>query len=84
MLAHREAPFEIVICLNMSITPFISKSRFAFQNVHKSRLSVHKLLENLQNDIDFLFIQENPTSFIRNIPSSHDEKGNPLIGPVHH
>ncbi|KAF8696579.1 hypothetical protein AX14_001505 [Amanita brunnescens Koide BX004] len=23
-------------------------------------------------------------SFIRNIPSSHDEKGDPLIGPVHH
>ena len=25
-------------------------------NVHKSRLTVHELLENLQNDVDFLFI----------------------------
>ena len=68
----------------MSITPFISSSRFAFQNVHKSRLSVHELLENLQNDIDFLFIQENPVSFIRNVPSNTNVQGDPLVGPVHH
>ena len=68
----------------MSITPYISTSRFAFQNVHKSRLTVHELLETLQNDIDFLFIQENPYSFIRNVPSSKNEKGEPLLGPVHH
>ncbi|KAF8662812.1 hypothetical protein AX14_006997, partial [Amanita brunnescens Koide BX004] len=47
-------------------------------------LSVHELLETLQNDIDFLFIQENPSSFIRNIPSTTSDKGDPLIGPVHH
>ena len=68
----------------MSITAHLAKTRFAFQNVHKSRLSVHELLENLQNDIDFLFIQENPFSFIRNVPSSQNEEGDPLIGPVHH
>ena len=68
----------------MSITSFLSKTCFAFQNVHKSRLSVHELLETLQNDIDFLFIQENPYSFIRNVPSSKSEKGEPLLGPVHH
>ena len=68
----------------MSITPDIANTRFAFQNVHKSRLSVHELLETLQNDIDFLFIQENPSSFIRNIPSTTSDKGDPLIGPVHH
>ena len=68
----------------MSITTYLAKTRFAFQNVHKSRLSVHELLENLQNDIDFLFIQENPFSFIRNVPSSQSEEGDPLIGPVHH
>ena len=68
----------------MSITPYLSKTRFAFQNVHKSRLTVHELLENLQNDIDFLFVQENPVSFIRNLPSSQSETGDPLIGPVHH
>ena len=54
----------------MSITLYISTSRFAFQNVHKSQLTVHELLETLQNDIDFLFIQENPSSFIRNVPSA--------------
>ncbi|KAF8692400.1 hypothetical protein AX14_002562, partial [Amanita brunnescens Koide BX004] len=47
-------------------------------------LSVHELLENLQKDIDFLFIQENPISFVRNIPSSKSEIGEPLIGPVVH
>ena len=68
----------------MSITPDIANTRFAFQNVHKSRLSVHELLETLQNDIDFLFIQENPVSFIQNVPSTTSEKGDPLVGPVHH
>jgi ribonuclease HI len=68
----------------MSITDHISKTRFAFQNVHKSRLTVHELLENLKNDIDFLFVQENPFTFIRNVPSSNNEVGDPLIGPVHH
>ena len=68
----------------MSITDHISKTRFAFQNVHKSRLTVHELLENLKNDIDFLFVQENPFTFIRNVPSSSNEVGDPLIGPVHH
>ena len=69
---------------NMSITTDLTKTRFAFQNVHKSRLSVHELLETLQSDIDFLFIQENPSSFIRNVPSTTSEQGDPLIGPVHH
>ena len=68
----------------MSITTHIAKTRFAFQNVHKSRLSVHELLETLQNDIDFLFIQENSISFIRNVPSTSSDKGAPLEGPVHH
>ena len=68
----------------MSITTYISTTRFAFQNVHKSRLTVHELLENLQKDIDFLFIQENPVSFVRNVPSSKNEIGEPLIGPVAH
>ena len=68
----------------MSITTYISTTCFAFQNVHKSRLSVHELLENLQKDIDFLFIQENPVSFIRNVPSSKNEIGEPLVGPVTH
>ena len=68
----------------MSITTYIAKSRFAFQNVHKSRLTVHELLETLQNEIDFLFIQENSSSFIRNVPSSDNTLGAPLVGPVHH
>ncbi|KAF8692125.1 hypothetical protein AX14_002599, partial [Amanita brunnescens Koide BX004] len=34
--------------------------------------------------MDFLFIQENPISFIRNVPSATSDKGDPLIGPVHH
>ena len=68
----------------MSITTDIATTRIAFQNVHKSRLTVHELLETLQNDIDLLFIQENSSSFIRNIPSTTSETGDPLVGPVHH
>ena len=68
----------------MSITTDIATTRIAFQNVHKSRLTVHELLETLQNDIDILFIQENPSSFICNIPSTTSETGDPLVGPVHH
>ncbi|KAF8730030.1 hypothetical protein AX14_005794 [Amanita brunnescens Koide BX004] len=40
--------------------------------------------QTLQSDIDFLLIQENPSFFIRNIPSVTSERGDPLIGPVHH
>ena len=68
----------------MSITTDIAQTRFAFQNVHKSRLTVHELLETLQSEIDFLFVQENPSSFIQNVPSATSEQGDPLIGPVHH
>ena len=68
----------------MSVTTYLSTARFAFQNVHKLRLSVHELLENLQKDIDFLFIQENPVSFVRNMPTSKNETGDPLIGLVAH
>ena len=62
----------------------ISQAQWSANNVHKSRLTVHELLETLKNDIDFLFIQENPSSFIRNVPSSTSEQGDPLVGPVHH
>ena len=68
----------------MFITTDISSTRFAFQNVHKSRFTVHELLETLKNEVDFLFIQENPFNFIRNVPSATNETGDPLEGPVHH
>ena len=68
----------------MSITTDISTTRFVFQNVHKSRLMVHELLETLQNSMDFIFVQENSLSFIRNVPSTTSETGDPLLGPVHH
>ncbi|KAF8700497.1 hypothetical protein AX14_000770 [Amanita brunnescens Koide BX004] len=38
----------------------------------------------LQNNINLLFIQENSSSFIRNVPSTTSETGDPLVGPVHH
>ncbi|KAF8689725.1 hypothetical protein AX14_003194 [Amanita brunnescens Koide BX004] len=56
----------------------------AFAAADAANPSVHELLETLQSEVDFLFVQENPSSFIRNIPSSTSEKGDPLIGPVHH
>ena len=38
--------------------------RYAFQNVQKSRKTMHDLLETLKNSIDFLFIQEAPVHFV--------------------
>ena len=58
--------------------------RYAFQNVQKSRKTMHDLLDNLRNSVDFLFIQENPVHFIRKLPSASSETGDDLIGPVAH
>ncbi|KAF8697547.1 hypothetical protein AX14_001349 [Amanita brunnescens Koide BX004] len=78
------SPLGNLLRLTMFITTDISSTRFAFQNVHKSRLTVHELLETLKNEVDFLFVQENPSNFIRNVPSTTKETGDPLEGPVHH
>ena len=58
--------------------------RYAFQNVQKSRKTMHDLLETLKNSVDFLFIQETPIHFIRKVPSTTSEFGDDLIGPVIH
>ena len=58
--------------------------RYAFQNVQKSRKTMHDLLETLKNSIDFLFIQESPIHFVRKVPSTTSELGDDLIGPVIH
>ena len=58
--------------------------RYAFQNVQKSRKTMHDLLETLKNSVDFLFIQEAPINFIRKVPSTTSETGDDLIGPVIH
>ena len=58
--------------------------RYAFQNVQKSRKTMHDLLEMLKNSIDFLFIQEAPVHFVRKLPSTTSELGDDLIGPVTH
>ena len=43
-----------------------------------------ELLETLKNDIDFLFVQENPIFLVRNVPSTASELGDELVGPVTH
>ena len=58
--------------------------RYAFQNVQKSRKTMHDLLESLKNSVDFLFIQEAPINFVRKLPSTTSETGDDLIGPVIH
>ena len=58
--------------------------RYAFQNVQKSRKTMHDLLESLKNSVDFLFIQEAPINFVRKLPSVTSETGDDLIGPVIH
>ena len=58
--------------------------RYAFQNVQKTRKTMHDLLETLKNSIDILFIQEAPIHFVRKLPSTVSEIGDDLIGPVIH
>ncbi|KAF8677861.1 hypothetical protein AX14_004770 [Amanita brunnescens Koide BX004] len=58
--------------------------RYLFQNVHKSRKTVHDLLDSRRNAIDVLFIQEAPVNFVRKIPSATDPEGEDLVGPVIH
>jgi hypothetical protein len=61
-----------------------SHMQYLFQNVHKSRKTVHDLLDSRQNTIDILFIQEAPINFIHKVPSATNPEGNDLKGPVHH
>ena len=58
--------------------------RYLFQNVHKSRKTVHDLLDSRRNAIDILFIQEAPINFIRKVPSATNPEGDDLVGPVIH
>ncbi|KAF8680852.1 hypothetical protein AX14_004444 [Amanita brunnescens Koide BX004] len=58
--------------------------RYLFQNVHKSRKTVHDLLDSRRNAIDILFVQETPINFICKVPSATNPEGDDLIGPVIH
>ena len=58
--------------------------RYLFQNVHKSRKTVHDLLDSRRNTIDILFIQEAPVNFVRKVPSATNPEGDDLVGPVIH
>jgi hypothetical protein len=58
--------------------------RYLFQNVHKSRKTVHDLLDSRQNSTDIIFIQEAPINFIRKVPSATNPEVDDLKGPVHH
>ena len=58
--------------------------RYLFQNAHKSRKTVHDLLDSRRNAIDILFIQEAPVNFVRKVPSATNPEGDDLIGPVIH
>ena len=58
--------------------------RYLFQNAHKSRKTVHDLLDSRRNAIDILFIQEAPINFVRKVPSSTNPEGDDLVGPVIH
>ena len=58
--------------------------RYLFQNAHKSRKTVHDLLDSRRNAIDLLFIQEAPINFVRKVPSATNPEGDDLVGPVIH
>ena len=76
----------------MIITPKLSfvnivshkNMRYLFQNVHKSRKTVHDLLDSRRNAIDILFVQEAPVNFVRKVPSATNPEGDDLVGPVIH
>ena len=54
------------------------------QNVHKSRKTVHNLLEQYANGADILFIQEAPFCLIRKTISTTSEEGDDVVGPPIH
>ena len=58
--------------------------RYLFQNAHKSRKTVHDLLDSRRNAVDLLFIQEAPINFVRKVPSATNPEGDDLMGPVIH
>ncbi|KAF8675619.1 hypothetical protein AX14_005072 [Amanita brunnescens Koide BX004] len=58
--------------------------RYLFQNVHKSRKTVHDLLDARRNAINIMFIQEAPINFVRKVPSATNLEGDDLLGPVIH
>ncbi|KAF8691094.1 hypothetical protein AX14_002807 [Amanita brunnescens Koide BX004] len=58
--------------------------RYLSQNAHKSRKTVHDLLDSRRNAIDLLFIQEAPVNFVRKVPSATNPEGDDLVGPVIH
>ena len=53
------------------------------QNLHKNKLLTDTILEN-NKSFDILFIQEPSWSIICSIPSSVSEKGEDIIGTLHH
>jgi len=63
---------------------FVSELKFAFQNIRKTRLQLHSLLETLQASTDLLFIQELPIYKVRNLASATSEEGDPLISSASH
>ena len=76
----------MIITPNSSLVNIVSHKnmRYLFQNVHKSRKTVHDLLDSRRNAIDVLFIQEAPVHFVRKIPSTTNPEGDDLVGPVIH
>ena len=76
----------MIITPNPSLVNVVSHNhmRYLFQNVHKSRKTVHDLLDSRRNAIDILFIQEAPINFVRKVPSATNPEGDNLIGPVIH
>ena len=76
----------MIITPNASLVNIVShrNMRYLFQNAHKSRKTVHDLLDSRRNAIDILFIQEAPINFVRKIPSATNPEGDDLVGPVIH
>ena len=76
----------MIITPKLSLVNIVSHKnmRYLFQNAHKSRKTVHDLLDSRRNAIDILFIQEAPVNFVCKVPSSTNPEGDDLVGPVIH
>ena len=76
----------MIIMPNPSVMNIVSHRhmQYLFQNVHKSRKTVHDLLDSHRNAIDLIFIQEAPINFIRKVPSVKVTFGCTRVALVRH
>ncbi|KIL54435.1 hypothetical protein M378DRAFT_18886 [Amanita muscaria Koide BX008] len=72
-----------LLCFDSEPMPFTDFT-YTSQNVHRNLSFIPAFLERHKLDFDFCFFQEVPFGKIRNIPSSENEEGSPLVDAARH